>query len=154
MTRPCRGGAPVGHVTELGPVEAGAVLYLRLWSEGQAGRDAMIRDFEVTCGPSEGGRAARAFGELCDLCAGCGRRPLMRHGVTCRCLGADESCFANLVAAAGAMEREDAMLLATLLVRPDVAPALVGLAETVGVALQRMARRADSPDVSTTRTLH
>jgi len=154
MTKPCRGGAPVGHVTDLGPVEAGAVLYLRLWSEGRAGRDALARDFEVICGPAEGGRAARAFGDLCDLCARFGRRQLMRHGVTCRCLGADEGCFANLVAAAGAMEREDAMLLATLIVRPDVAPALVGLAETVGVTLYRMARRAETPHTGTSRTLH
>ena len=31
---PHRGGAPVGYVAELGPVEAGAVLCLRLWCDG------------------------------------------------------------------------------------------------------------------------
>ena len=29
-----RGGAPVGYITDLGPIEAGVVLYLRLWRDG------------------------------------------------------------------------------------------------------------------------
>lgn len=75
----------------------------------------------------------------------------MRHHVTCKCLGADESCFANSIGYANEGEREDALLIATTIVSPDMAPALVGLAQDFGLALRRMALRADRrTDILTT----
>lgn len=139
---PHRGGAPVGYVAELGPVEAGAVLYLRLWSDGPEAQAQVKQDFATALGPEPGRKAARSFATLCDLCARHGRRPLMRHHVACKCLGADESCFANFIGYASDGEREDALLIATTLVRPDVAPLLVGLAQDVSFALRRMSIRA------------
>ncbi len=65
----------------------------------------------------------------------------MCHSVQCACLGADESCFANFIATAATGEREDAMLIATLLVRPDVAPIVTSLAADFGLALIRMRPR-------------
>ncbi|WP_323370621.1 hypothetical protein [Sulfitobacter sp. F26204] len=62
----------------------------------------------------------------------------MRHSVDCKCLGADESCFANFIAAAAEGEHEDAMLFATLLVRSDVASMVVSCAAEFGLALKRM----------------
>lgn len=62
----------------------------------------------------------------------------MRHSVQCKCLGADESCFANFIATAATGDRDDAMLIATLLVRPDVAPLITALATDFGLALVRM----------------
>ncbi|WP_298838220.1 hypothetical protein [uncultured Roseobacter sp.] len=150
---PHRGGAPVGFVTELGPVEAGAVLYLRLWSEGPVSRKQVRNDFATALGADNGRKALRSFETLCDLCARHGRRPLMRHHVTCRCLGADESCFANFIGYASEGEREDALLIATTIVRPDMAPSLVGLAQEFGFALRRMALRAGQP-VNPNTTLH
>lgn len=140
-----RGGAPVGYVTELGPVEAGAVLYLRLWSDGPEARAQVRRDFATALGAESGAQAAQSFASLCDLCARHGRRPLMRHHVSCKCLGADESCFANFIGYAGDGDREDALLIATTMVRPDVAPLLVGLAQDVSFALRRMSIRAAGP---------
>ncbi len=136
-----RGGAPVGLLNELGDVEAAAVLYLRLWSDGPAAQAEVWRDFSITLGPEKGRTALRALEALCDLCVRYGRRPLMRHQVTCRCLGADEACFANFVGAATEGEREDAMLMAMMIVRADLAPSLTALAQTVGFALKRMALR-------------
>ena len=63
----------------------------------------------------------------------------MRHGTDCPCLGADEACFARVVADASEGAREDAMLVAALMVRPDMAPAAVHLAEALGLALKRLA---------------
>lgn len=145
MTTSHRGGAPVGYVTELGPVEAGAVLYLRLWCDGPEAQTQVIEDFATALGPEKGRSAAHAFGTLCDLCVRHGRRPLMRHHVTCKCLGGDESCFANFVGYASEGAREDALLIATTIVRPDMAPALVGVAQDVGLALRRMAIKAHQP---------
>lgn len=153
MTPPHRGGAPVGYVHELGPVEAGAVLYLRLWCDGPEAQAQVWNDFASGLGPASGRRALKSFETLCDLCVQHGRRPLMHHHVTCKCLGADESCFANFIGYAAEGEREDALLIATTIVRPDMALCLVGVAQEFGLALKRMALKASHPIVEP-KTLH
>ena len=141
--KPHRGGAPVGYVTELGPVEAGAVLYLRLWCDSPDSQAQVWNDFATALGPERGQSAIKSFGKLCDLCVRHGRRPLMRHQVNCECLGADESCFANFIGYASEGEHEDALLLAANIVRPTIAPSLVSLAQDVGQALRRIAVTAE-----------
>jgi len=133
-----RGGAPVGMIRDLDRVEAASVIYLRLWCDSVAGKAEIETDFTTILGEVEGRHAARSFLQLCELCTREGRRPLMRHATTCKCLGADEACFANLVATAAAGERADAMLIATLMVRPAKAGEMAELARDVGVALRRM----------------
>lgn len=136
-----RGGAPVGFVAELDAVEAGAVLYLRLWCDGPDSQAVVSEDFSRCLGQDQGREALESLEQLCRLCVSYGRRPLMRHQVACKCLGADESCFANFVAAATEGDQQDAMMIATILVRADMAPSLVGLAQSVGLALKRMTLR-------------
>jgi hypothetical protein len=133
-----RGAAPVGFMSELDGVEAASVIYLRLWSTGEAGQTQVRRDFGAVMGPARGMRAARAFEDLFAMCTTCARRPLMRHTVSCACLGADEACFANFIVTAAEGAREDALLIATLLVRVDVAPLAAAMAMDVGLALKRM----------------
>ena len=133
-----RGGAPVGHVAQLGPIEAGAVMYLRLWSDGPQAHDQMKEDFTNALGAARASKAVQSFTTLCDLMALHGRRPLMRHQVTCRCLGADESWFAHFIGYASEGEREDALLIAMMIVRPNIAPLLAGLAEEFGLALRSL----------------
>lgn len=134
-----RGAARVGLLADLDAVEAGAVLYLRLWCDGD--RNQVARDFEAALGDAHGEAACRTLDQLCGLCARHGRRPLMRHHLGCACLGADEACFANFIAAAVGGEREDAMLIATLIMRADMAPCAAALAQDLGLALKRMAIR-------------
>lgn len=140
---PHRGGAPVGYLSELEPVEAGAVLYLRLWCDGPEGQRQVWRNFSKALGPKAGRNAIRTLETLLDLCVQHGRRTLMRHQVACKCFGADESCFANFIGYASEGEREDALLLAATLVRPDMAPLLVDLAQDFGLALRRMSLNPD-----------
>jgi len=148
---PHRGGAPVGYLSELGPVEAGAVLYLRLWCEGESNRLQVLRDFQTALGDQNGEKAVRSFHSLCSLCVHHGRRPLMRHGVSCNCLGADESCFANFIGYATDGENEDALMMATTIVEAGMAPMLVSLAKDFGLALRRMALKAGHhTEISTT----
>jgi hypothetical protein len=133
-----RGGAPVGFITELDSIEAASIIYLRLWCDGPEAQSVVWNDFASVLGPTQGRKALQSFEELCALCAKHGRRPLMRHSVQCKCIGSDESCFANFIATATYGEREDALLIATLLVRPDVAPLIASLATNFGLALKRM----------------
>lgn len=133
-----RGGAPVGHLAELGVIELQAVICLRMWCNGPDAQQRVWSGFADSLGPEAGREALEVFEEICTLCTRHGRRPLMRHQPTCRCLGADEACFANFVATAADGDREDALLIATLLVRADMAPALAALAATFGLALRRI----------------
>lgn len=134
-----RGGAPVGFVSDLNAVEAGAVLYLRLWCSGADARAQVSRDFATALGASQGAQVLSSFEALCDLCVQHGRRPLLRHHMNCKCLGADESCFANFIGYASEGAREDATLIATTIVAPEWASALAGLAEDFGLGLRKMA---------------
>ncbi len=133
-----RGGAPVGFLEELGVVEAGAVHLLRQWSDGKSQRDHLYRRFEQQLGHEWGCATLETFAALCKLCHRYGRRPLMRHHCACRCLGADEACFANFIACAADGDDEDALLIATLLVRADYAHSAAALARDVGLALKRV----------------
>lgn len=158
MSNHNRGGAPVGFITELDGIEAASVIYLRLWCDGPDAQAQVWDDFANTLGPDRGRKALKSFEDLCALCTRHGRRPLMRHAVQCKCLGADESCFANFIATAATGEREDAMLFATLLVRPDMAPLISSLAADVGLAFMRMQLsappgKAQTPN-RTQKTLH
>lgn len=134
----------MGHLREMAPVEASAIIYLRLWFSGPSSQAEVWNDFARLLGAEHGRGALRSFESLCDMCVRHGRRPLMRHDRNCSCVGADESCFANFIACAAEGDREYAMLIATLLVRPDMAPCLLGLAEDVGLAFKQMELRASS----------
>lgn len=135
---PTRGGAAVGLLTDLPPLEAGAVRYFRYWFSGSEARADLRQAFSGTLAPDLADSAFDCFGQLCDFCVTHGRRPLVRHGMTCSCLGADENCFANLVAAATQGEVADAELLASLIVTPQKAQTLSTLAAQTGLFLQRM----------------
>ena len=138
-----RGAKPVGHIADLQQVEAAAVLCLRLWCNGPGAQRQVRGDFDGMLGPAAGQAAAAALDDLCQLFARFGRRPVMHHHPSCGCLGADEACFANLVALATEGECEDAALIATLMVRPDVSLRLAASAQTLGIALRRMAIKTD-----------
>ena len=90
-----------------------------------------------------------------------GRRPLIRHHETCRCVGGDEAAFANMVAAAASQDREDAALLATNFMRADMAMLVVAEAEEfgmslkqLGIAISRANAIAAAPFGAAARTLH
>ena len=151
-----RGGAAVGLLADLPPLEARAVRYFRLWFSGAAARAELQQAFCTALGSGPAKGAFDSFGALCDFCVAHGRRPLVRHGQTCSCLGADENCFANLIAAATEGAVADADLLATLIVAPQKAQALTALAAQSGLFLQNLAEGMPSRRSyrSGTATLH
>ena len=152
-----RGGTAVGMINDYDGIEAAAVIYLRMWFDGPQERRNMHEDLRQSLGAAKAGKAFQALGDLFSLCATHGRRPLMRHSSTCKCVGADEACFARFICAAAEGEREDAMLIATLIVRPDVAPIITALATDFGLALKQMnlaALKVAMPQQYVPSTLH
>lgn len=110
-----RGGAPVGQLAELPPVELTAIVFLRAWCEGGAARADIGQGFVQRLGPEKGAAAAWQFDALMKLVLANARRPLMRHGIECPCFGGDEAAFANLVATAIVGDRDEATLFASIL---------------------------------------
>ena len=69
--------------------------------------------------------------------AGHSRRALVGHAPGCPCAGADECVFARFVALAAEGSREQAILMAALMVRADLAFCLATRAEAIGLRLMR-----------------
>lgn len=150
-----RGGAPVGFLSELGPIEANAITYLRLWCQSVDAQDAIARDFQVVFGETRGRKITNSFEALYKLCVENGRRPLMRHGLDCKCFGADESCFANFIGYASEGAREDALMIAMTIVKPEKAQVLAELAEDFGLALRTITAKCQlSGQAFHGKTLH
>ena len=139
MGRPAaRGAVAIGHIDDLEAVEQTTVLALRLWCDGAATRAQVEDDLTAHLGGERARDALATWGALMGVIRDCGRRPLMRHGIDCKCLGADEACFAHFIATATTGAREDAMLIASLMVRADAAAMLTDLACQCGLMFHRM----------------
>ncbi len=144
---PQRGAVPVGYLHELPPVELAAIVYLRAWCEGGADRQIIGRDFRLVMGDGEGTAAVEDFDALMATLLNNARRPVMRHGLGCKCFGGDESAFANMVAAAAGQDREDAMLFASNLIAGHATYDAIHLAERLGQVFLRLARLPDDRQV-------
>lgn len=138
---PPRGGSPVGRLSHYGAVESGAILYLRLCLGAGGAMDRAQAGLVEALGEISGLRATEALTDIVTILGDHGRRPMACHGVACQCVGADEACLAQMIGCAAEGAMEDATLMATLLVRADVAPALAGAARAFGLGLDQMNRR-------------
>jgi hypothetical protein len=131
------GGAPVARLDGLPPLERRVIRCLRLWCAGPDGERAVRWEIARDGGRGEDERLVARFGELLELTAGNARRPLLGHALDCPCAGSDECIFARFVALAAEGAREEAVLIAALLVRADIAICLTAAAEAVGLGLMR-----------------
>ncbi len=115
------GGAAVGRLAELPPLERRVIRCVRLWSGGSQGREALGEELARRHGRRPAGTLPRALDELLETTVRYARRPLMGHALDCPCAGSDECVFARFVALAAEGAREEAVLIAALIVRADVA---------------------------------
>lgn len=146
-----RGIVPVARIDDLSSLEATLICCLRLFYESDETRDALERGLLAHLGDERGATLFGLLAQLCEMTRHHARRPLMRRHAGCCAAGADETAFAAMVTAAASGEREDAMLIAVCLVRADVSPPLVALAEQVGLSLMPLAPALAE---SGSRTLH
>lgn len=131
---PPTGSTPVGRITDLPPAEGWWIRAFRQWG---AEEGVLSEDMTGRFGPARAERILSRFSDLMELLVGHARRPLMAHGTGCQCLGSDEAVFALFCATATHGAREDAMMIACLMVRPDVAPIAVSLAQGLGLEVER-----------------
>ncbi len=133
---PHRGGAPVGTLTELPPVELAAILYLRHWFSGN--QEQVWRDFSMSLGHEDAFHAMAAFEDLMRAVQYSTRRPLMRHRPDCECVGGDECAFAHFVASACSGDEHDAMTFGLHLFNDVQAKCVLGAAAMCGHAFLEM----------------
>ncbi len=131
------GGAAVGRLSDMPVLEMKAIGYLRLWCAGPEAQAEVWRAFAAHA-PGEAQARRQDFEELASCLVRQARRPLQRRHLGCACISGDEGAIGHMIAAASIGEREDAMLLASLLVRPEAWLPVVLLAERVGLGLARM----------------
>ncbi|MFO7758690.1 MAG: hypothetical protein R6V26_09460 [Roseovarius sp.] len=131
------GTVPVGHMSEVSGVSGMVIACLRHWnSGGAAAAYGLLRD---RLGEQQGGASFNALQDLADILAACMRRPLRCHAPHCHCVGMDEAAFARFVEDAAFGVREDAMMLASLLVDARGILPLTDAAGRLGLYLHRAA---------------
>lgn len=137
ISPPPAGGAAIGHLEEMPRIEAAIVCYLRMWCSGEDGHSELALAF-YDAGAADVDELMEQFSRLMRGLIDAARRPLQRRHMGCALVSGDESAFAHFVAAAAVGEREDAMLLASLLVLPQAWLPMTMLAEEVGLDLARL----------------
>ena len=134
-----RGGAPVGYLSELNQLEQNSVLFLRYWSQSAKSdydlQSKFWANITYDLGIVKTREAINAFDEIFTLCIKYSRRPIMKHDLECRCIGGDESCFANIIGFAQDGELEDALLLASNLIAPKFASYFVSCARKFATSI-------------------
>lgn len=140
MERDIRGAATVGQLSDMSPWEAELILNMRLWQVGASGQAQVWHAYADAFGPEGGRWRLKSFERLLWMIDANMLRPLVRHGVACRCIGSDEAVFTNMVRFASEGEIHEAALIATLLVRPAFAEPIALLAGEVGTATRDLAR--------------
>ena len=132
------GGAPVGRMEFLDLEEYTIISFLRRWWDGDISRSHLNKELIINLGYAEGNLAFQSFKDLCEIIFHHGRRSLIRHQLDCNCVGADESCFAQLILRAANNYKEDAILIALLLVPPHLTSQTVSLSEKIGTAIKQL----------------
>jgi hypothetical protein len=135
------GGETVADLHAMEGPQALAVMMLRDWFDGAEGRSRVADTLRDELGPVAGAAATEAWCDLGALIEHGTRRPVMRHAVTCRCVGADEAVLALVMMQAARGEREDAMLVLSLLVAGERLMTAVRAAERAGRACLQVSAR-------------
>ena len=134
------GGSVVGRLGDAVPWEADLILAMRLWMDSPEGQAEVWNEFARCFGAEHGRAELRHFETLLTHLCTHARRPLVRHGLCCDCIGSDEAILQTLVREAVRGDLAEAALIASLILPACHAEPVALLAARVGQAMQRMAR--------------
>ncbi|EAQ23152.1 MULTISPECIES: hypothetical protein [unclassified Roseovarius] len=133
--RDLTGEMPVAQISEMHHLNRLVVASLRAWNAGGA-----LRAHALLCERMAEPMALAAFEALHDLTEALGatlRRPLRCHTPQCGCVGMDEAAFARFVEEAALGDREDALMMASVLVTARGILPLTEAAARFGLCLHR-----------------
>jgi len=95
-------------------------------------------EFRFYLGTEKGNKAIGALHFLYNKLQNNGRRRLVSHDLNCKCVGADENCFVQLVTRSTYTDKKDSILIGLLLTDADLAPELVYAAEDFAQGVQAL----------------
>ena len=124
-----KGGSPVAVISDLSWEEHLVIYYFRCCFEGSEALLEVHEEFRFYLGTEIANKTIGALQFLFSKLQNNGRRRLVRHDLNCKCVGADENCFAQLVTRSTCVDKKDAILIGILLTDADLAPELVYAAE-------------------------
>ena len=127
----------MSRIDALTPFEAWWVRAIRLCDGAPEGVTQLAEDLIARFGTYRAERLLSRLGDLLGLIADHARRPLIIHHETCGCVGAEEAGRTLFCQTAAFGAGEDAMMIACLFLRPDVAPLAVSLAQSIGLDLDQ-----------------
>ncbi|WP_294620438.1 hypothetical protein [uncultured Roseovarius sp.] len=152
------GADVVGKLTDIAPWEAELVMSIRFWMDSPQGQAEVWNGFARCFGAIEGRAEMRNFETLLTSLCTHARRPLVRHGLGCTCIGSDEAVLRTLVREAARGDLAEASMIASLLVPARHAEPIALMAARVGQAMQHMAKRTPAlhpePPQTENRILH
>ena len=124
-----KGGSPVAVISDLSWEEHLVIYYFRCCFDGSEALLEVHEEFRFYLGIEIANKTIGALQFLFSKLQNNGRRRLVRHDLNCKCVGADENCFAQLVTRSTYADKKDAILIGILLTDADLAPELVYAAE-------------------------
>ncbi len=136
-----------GPFPDASGIEMLGLTYLRLWADGPLGRDRVTREICDTVGAPRGQRIVQLWAELLDT-----YRRYQPHNRDEP--GFNDACFASFLAIAAEGDREEALILATSLVRPDAVLILTNLATQIGLSFKQILLIRSAAGRSLSQKLH
>ena len=133
-----KGGSPVAIMSDLSWEEHLIIYYFRCCFEGSQALLEVHEEFSFYLGAEQADKTLGALHFLFRKLQNSGRRHLVRHDLNCKCVGADENCFAQLVTRSSNNDKRDAILIGILLSNADIAPELVYAAEDLAVGVRSL----------------
>ena len=133
-----KGGSPVTVISDLSWEEHLVIYYFRCCFDGSEALLEVHEEFRFYLGIEIANKTIGALQFLFSKLQNNGRRRLVRHDLNCKCVGADENCFAQLVTRSTCVDKKDAILIGTLLTDADLAPELVYAAEDFAAGVKAL----------------
>ena len=133
-----KGGSPVAIMSDLSWEEHLVIYYFRCCFEGSEALLEIHEEFRFYLGTEKASKTIRALQFLYNKLQNNGRRRLVSHDLNCKCVGADENCFAQLVTRSTYTDKKDSILIGLLLTDADLAPELVYAAEDFAQGVQAL----------------
>ena len=135
------GNTVVGRLSDCPGWEADLVMALRLWLEGAEGQTQLWTAYARSFGAATGRSKLKQFEALLRELLLHARRPLVRHGLACDCIGSDEAIVQTIVREAVRGDFEEARMIASLIVPARNADMVATYAAEVGKTLMTMSAK-------------
>lgn len=132
------GNTVVGRLSDCPHWEADLVMAIRLWLEGADGQNRLWTAYARSFGSASGRSKLKQFEAMLRELLLHARRPLVRHGLTCDCIGSDEAIVQTIVREAVRGDLEEARMIASLIVPARHADMVATYAAEVGKTMKTM----------------